>query len=251
MKRIKDIPYGNIDSQAQVLDLYIPECQAFPVFIYLHGGGLESGSKEGFRFKEELVEKGICVAAPNYRLYPYAKFPEFAEDAAAAVAWVKNNISQYGKCTHLFVGGSSAGGYLTQLLCFDKSYLAKYDIDADSISGYFMDAGQPTAHFNVLREKGIDSRRIVVDETAPLFYVEGNRQYPPMKILISDQDIPGRLEQTQLLVAALKHFGNDMRKIDYELVENSTHCSYVDKEVYAQMIYRFISQTIHSAEAKF
>ncbi len=246
MKQIKDIPYGNSHKNAQVLDLYIPDSHEFPVFVYFHGGGLESGSKEAFRFKEELVRKGICVAAANYRLYPHAKFPEFVEDAAAAVAWVKNNISQHGKCTHLFVGGSSAGGYLTQMLCFDKSYFMRYDMDADSISGYFMDAGQPTAHFNVLRERGIDPRRVIVDETAPLFFVEGNRQYPPMKIVISDRDIPGRLEQTQLLLAALKHFGNDMRKIDFEQVANSTHCSYVDQKVFAEMIYHFISQVTNS-----
>ncbi len=57
----------------------------------------------------------------------------------------------------------------------------------------------------------------------------------------SDRDIPGRLEQTQLL-ATLKDFEHDMDKIDFELVENSTHCSYVEKKEFVEMIYRFISK---------
>ncbi len=247
MKTIKNIAYNNTDSERQKLDLYLPECDEFPTFIYFHGGGLEGGSKDNLCFMSKLSENGIAVVCANYRLYPKAKFPEFIEDAASAVAWVRNNIAKYGEMTKLFVGGSSAGGYLTQMLCFDKQYLAKHRIDADEIDGYFMDAGQPTSHYNVLREKGIDTRRIIVDETAPLYFIEGNRKYPPIKILVSDNDITNRLEQTQLLVSTLKHFGNDMSKLDFEIVKNSSHCEYVDKiidgkSVFAEMIIKFIDK---------
>ncbi len=248
MKSVTNIFYTQKRHARHILDIHLPENSKFPVFIYFHGGGLENGSKDGLVFVPQLAEKGIAVVCANYRLYPEAKFPEFIEDAAAVVAWVKNNIAEYGEMTELFVGGSSAGGYLTQMLCFNEAYLAEYSIDADSIDGYIMDAGQPTAHFNVLREKGIDSRRVIVDETAPLFFVRQNRNYPPMKIIVSDNDMQNRLEQTQLLVSTLKHFENDMSKVDYEIVKNSKHCEYVNKvneckkSVFAEMIYEFINK---------
>ncbi len=247
MKTISNIPYTKSKNDAQSLDLYLPEKSAFPVFVFFHGGGLEGGSKEGYVFIADLVEKGVAVVSANYRLYPEARFPDFIWDAAAAVAWVKNKISAYGTMTGLFVGGSSAGGYLTHMLCFDSSYLARHHIDADSIDGYFMDAGQPTAHYNILAEKGLDPRRIVVDETAPLFHVAENRKYPPMKLLVSDRDVPNRLEQTRLLISTLEHFGYNMDIVDFELVENSAHTQYLQtikdgKSVYAGMIYGFISK---------
>ncbi len=247
MRKIENIAYTEADIERQKLDLYLPTNKKFPIFIYFHGGGLESGNKDNQLFVSCLTENGIAVVCANYRMYPHAKFPDFIFDAAAVVAWVKNNIGTYGECTDIFVGGSSAGGYLTQMLCFDKKYLAKHNINADDISGYFMDAGQPTSHFNVLREKGMDTRRVIVDETAPLYFIESGRTYPPMKILVSDSDMTNRLEQTQLLVSTLKHFENDMSKVDFQIISNSTHCEYVGKikdgkSVFAEMIIEFINK---------
>ena len=43
------------------------------------------------------------------------------KDAAAAVAWVFNNIEDYGGRSELiFVSGHSAGGYLASMLGLDK-----------------------------------------------------------------------------------------------------------------------------------
>ncbi len=242
MKLIKNIPYADAEEYWQSLDLYLPDCNTFPTFLYFHGGGLECGSKEDQNFFEALAQRGICVVSANYRLYPNAKFSEFIEDAAAAVAWVSRHIDDYGDCKGIFVGGSSAGGYLTQMLCFDNRYLAKHGVDADSLGGYFMDAGQPTSHFNVLREKGIDTRRVIVDETAPLFFVDGKRSYSPIKILVSENDMENRLEQTMLLVSTLKHFRHDMTKVDFEIVPNSGHCEYIHKPVFVDMISNFINK---------
>ena len=175
-----------------------------------------------------------------------ASYPDFIRDAAAAVAWAKNNMANYGKVTGFFVGGSSAGGYLSEMLCFDKKYLNMYGIDSDKIDGYIFDAGQPTSHFNVLKERGIDSRRIIVDETAPLYHITGGRDYAKMQIFVSDHDIENRYEQTQLLMSTLKHFGMSEEKIDYRFMENSTHCSYRNKQtedgkwIFAEMISDFL-----------
>lgn len=248
MKFFENLPYKDTGLQEHMLDMYLPDTDVFPVFIYFHGGGIEAGTKSDDKFYPILAQKGIGVVTANYRMYPTAKFPEFIEDCAAVVAWVHKNIHTYGKVTKIFVGGSSAGGYISQMLCFHKEYLAAYEIDADSLGGFVLDAGQPTTHFNVLRERGLDTRCVIIDDAAPLYYIREERDYAPMQIIVSDKDMMNRLEQTYLLVNTLKHFGYDEKKIDFRLMENSTHCCYVNAKddngewIFVKMIAEFIQR---------
>lgn len=225
MEKIFDVCYS--EKTKQCLDIYLPDCKEFKVFVYFHGGGIEAGDKSDVvSFCEYLALRGIAAVSVNYRMYPDAKYPEYIEDVAESVAWVFKNINNYGKSLGIYVGGSSAGGYMSQMLCFNKDYLAAYNINVMDIKGFVHDAGQPTAHFNVLRKSGIDGRRLIVDEMAPLYYVGIDENYPPMLIIVSDNDMQNRYEQTMLLMSTLKHFGHD-DKITYKLMHGN-HCAYVE-----------------------
>ncbi len=245
MKTIKNIVYCNIGHERHVLDVILPDKEEFDVFVYFHGGGLESGSKE-CGFIAELAEMGIAVVSANYRMYPSAVFPEFIRDAAAAVAWTFKHINEYGKCRKIYVGGSSAGGYLSMMLCFNKAYLAPHHLEPTQIAGFIHDAGQPTSHFNVLREKGIDSRRVIVDETAPLYYIGQDAEYAPMLFIVSDNDMENRYEQTMLVLSTLKHFRYDMSTVELKLM-HGTHNQYIiqkgedGKYLFTQVVYDYIS----------
>ena len=244
--KLGNINYKKTMSPKNLLDIYLPDAKEFPVLVYFHGGGLESGSRSDNKFYEALAKKGVAVVTADYGLYPDAVFPDFIRDAAAAVAWAYNNMSTYGKVKKLFVGGSSAGGYLSQMLCFDKKYLAVYGIDADDLGGYIHDSGQPTTHFNILRERGDDTRRVIIDEAAPIYHIAADRNYAPMQIIVADNDIQNRFEQTQLLVSTLRHFEYDEKKLDFRIMKESAHCSYVDAKdsdgnwIFSDMIYEFI-----------
>lgn len=246
---ISDICYND---NGQLLDLYLPESNTYDaVFLYLHGGGLEKGSKGGCAaFTPYLVAHNIAVASANYRMYPDAKFPDFIEDAADCVAWVKEHIGEYGNCDKIFVGGSSAGAYLSMMLCFNEAYLGKHGIKPTDLAGFVHDAGQPTSHFNILKERGIDSRRVIIDETAPLYFMGHNgTDCAPMVFIVSDQDMENRYEQTMLVLSTLKHFGYDQSKIDH-VVLHGTHCHQiraVDEtgvSVFGRMILSFINKVL-------
>ena len=224
MKTVSDVCY--CETHKLYLDIYLPACQNFPVLVYFHGGGLERGDKANqqvlYRF---LTDHGVAVVAPNYRMYPNARYPDFLVDSAKAVAWTFENIHTYGNATEIYVGGSSAGGYLSQMLCFDESWLSAHGIKPSDIAGYLHDAGQPTCHYNVLRERGVDSRRVIIDESAPLYHIDDSRSYPPMQIIVSDNDMENRYEQTMLLMSTLKHFGH--RENVKLTVMQGKHCAYV------------------------
>ena len=243
---MKTIRYGPSDSQC--LDLYLPEREQFDVFVYFHGGGLTGGDKvEASVFAEYLQSRGIAVISANYRMYPEVVFPQFLEDAALVVRWAFDNMKNYGACRRFFVGGSSACGYISMMLCFDAGYLQARGVDPTQISGYVHDAGQPTAHFTVLKERGLDSRRIIVDETAPMYYVGLSDTYPPMEFVLSENDIPCRYEQTMLMLAALKHFGCDPRQIHLDILPGC-HFEYVRQtdeagsSVFGKLIERFMEK---------
>ena len=177
-------------------------------------------------------------------MYPSAAYPDFLRDGAAAAAWVRAHIKAYGGSGRVYIGGSSAGGYMSMMLCFDDRYLAAYGLQPTDFAGYIHDAGQPTAHFNVLRERGLDTRRVIVDESAPLYYVGLAERYAPMMFVISEQDMECRHEQTELIRAALRHFGYDQSRVAYRLLPG-THSSYVFRQdesgnVFGQVAVEFI-----------
>ena len=241
MKSVCDIPY----KENLKLDLHLPDEGAFDLFVYFHGGGLEHGNRRvPSHFAEGFCKRGVAVASVEYRMYPQAKYPDFLVDAAASVRYLFDHIGEYGECKRIFAGGSSAGGYISMMLCFDGQYLGAYGLDPTDLSGYIHDAGQPTAHFRVLSERGLDPKRLVVDETAPLYHIGCCEKYAPMIFFVSDNDMFGRLEQVRLTVKTLHHFGHTQNVYLKELV--GKHCEHTFKKdeaedsVFAELVSDFI-----------
>ena len=226
MRILKDVNYSKDHREDCTLDAYIPDCENYATFVYMHGGGLINGDKgyDGERLANYFIERGVAIVSLNYRMYNNAKYPEFIEDCAEAIKWVKDNVQP--KDGKLFVGGSSAGGYLSMMLCFDSSYFEAVGLTADDIDGYIHDAGQPTAHFNVLTERGIDSRRIIIDESAPLYHIGKAAKYPPMLFMWSDNDMENRHEQLMLTISTLRHFRYDMSTVE-TIIRHGGHCHYL------------------------
>ena len=241
MQKIKDISYGDGSIPRQTLDLYLPDEEVFSTLIYFHGGGSESGSKEKIEWIGSFAGNGIAAAAPNYRLYPNTHYLEFILDAATAASWVCKNMNQYSKCEKFFIGGFSAGVYLALMLCMDKKYLGSYGISPDGFSGYIFNAGQPTVHFNILREAGIDARAVVIDERTPIYHISDNRKYPPMLVICGENDLENRLEQTRLLISTLRHFGHS--GVEFKLTDAVYgHCGHDDKPIFRDIVTGFIHQ---------
>ena len=249
MRVFEDIKYSERANPCHFLDLYLPDEQCETLFIFFHGGGLIEGSRKDLNanhpFVRDMINAGFGVASAEYSLYPDARYPDYIEDAAMAVSFVKRSLSENNTLSKLIVGGCSAGAYITQMLCFNKSFLEAVGMSNEDISAYVHDAGQPTVHFNVLRERGFDHRRIMIDKSAPLYHVGVAKTYPPMQIIVSDNDIESRLEQTELLLSTLRHFGYDMSKVHYSKT-SGTHVWYVNatdidgKSEYAKLIIPFI-----------
>ena len=239
MKVVNDIRFA--DREACLLDLYLPEDgKDFITVLLMHGGGLTGGSYKGKGFAvmaEAFARYGIAMVSAEYRMFPNAKYPDFIEDAAAAVAWVKREIGAWGGSGKVYVGGFSAGAYLSMMLCYDPRWLAAQGLGPLDVAGYLHGSGQPTDHFNVLKFSGEDPRRLIVDETAPLYHVVPGGVVPPMQILVSDSDVTNRMLQNQLLVETMRHMEYDMSKVDFRIL-HGTHCSFLrEKDPFGNPVY--------------
>ncbi len=217
----KDIPYRTEEGATDYmksrckLDLYYPEkIKDFPTVVWFHGGGIQAGNKE---VPQELREHGIAVVAVNYRLSPQVQAPAYIEDAAAAVAWTFQNISNYGgSAKNIFVIFHSEGGYLTSMVGLDRRWLQAHEIDANDIAGLIPYSGHTITHFTVRGERGIDGNQPIIDELAPLFHVR--KDAPPLLLITGDREkeMLGRYEENAYLWRMMKVVGHSATEL-YEL----------------------------------
>jgi acetyl esterase/lipase len=114
--------YGNEDRQ--LLDIYRPDTVLAdsPVLVFFYGGSWRRGDRGDYRYVGyNLSANGYVTVIPDYRLYPQVRFPEFVEDGAQALAWVRDQVPEAGNGIVLI--GHSAGAHIAALLALDDSYL--------------------------------------------------------------------------------------------------------------------------------
>jgi acetyl esterase/lipase len=137
----RDVDYvSEVDYEGgcDLLDIYMPEGAAdVPVVVFFHGGALRAGDKSFYQVvAQRLIPHGIGVISANYRLTPSVMHPAHVQDAAAATAWVVENIARYGgDPENVYVAGHSAGAYLAALLLLDPTHLGEHDLTPASIRG--------------------------------------------------------------------------------------------------------------------
>lgn len=245
-----DLPYKTdatgYERERCKLDLHLPAEEGFPVVVWFHGGGLRVGEKNGGiekRLAKRLVEAGIGCACVNYRLSPQSKFPTYVEDAAAAVAWVAENIADYGGDPRsVFVSGHSAGGYLTAIVGVDPRWLRAHGMSPNELRGLLPISGQLATHTTILEERGDKSDDRVLDDAAPLRHVSDGS--PPQLVIAGGNDLPDREQVNRDYVAALQKVHHP--DVTLLVVPKRTHVSIVGlvnqpDDVVAQAMIDFIN----------
>lgn len=131
--RTKNVSFG--ESARDILDIYRaekPKANA-PVLVFVHGGSWDSGSKGIYKFLAEgFTKSGYDIVVPNYRIYPNAKFPNFLDDNAKAVAFTAETFPN----RKIVLVGHSAGAYNVLMLGLRDEFLRSAGVDrCATISG--------------------------------------------------------------------------------------------------------------------
>lgn len=190
-----------------LLDIAVPQgAKDAAVVVWFHGGGLEGGQKE---IPAALKNGKLIIVGADYRRINKVDVDTIIDDAAGAVAWTVRNIKKYGgNPKKIFISGHSAGGYLVDMVALDKSRLAKWGIDADSLAGVVPFSGQVITHFANRKKMGMQPLQPLIDKTAPLYYVRPD--CAPMLIISGDreQELYGRYEETAYFWRLMKLVGH-------------------------------------------
>lgn len=215
---LTDIPYNPSENAhpRQVLDLYLPTSDHFPMLLYVHGGAWVGGDKNLYaNIGITLAEAGYGVAIINYRLSPEFSHPAHTQDGAMAVAWLKNHIGEYGGNPDiLFLTGHSAGGHMVSLLTLDSQYLSAVDVDPAIIKGvisysglYWIDDWIMGWAKNAFSDDETERRAV-----SPIHLVENAVEagdLPPFLMIASENDYPELLVEQADMGKKLDEHGVD------------------------------------------
>lgn len=203
------------------LDVYYPKgAKDYATVVWFHGGGLTGGA----RYFPNLKEQGIALVAVSYRLSPKAQPSAFLEDSAAAVAWVIRNIARYGGDPNkVFVGGHSAGAYLSSMTAMDPKWLGAHKLSNRALAGVIAVSGQMTTHFTVKQLRGDKGPQLrpVIDEYAPLHHA--SKDLPPICLIVGGRDIEwkSRVEENELMAVTLRNLGHPF--VEFYEMEGLNH----------------------------
>lgn len=105
-----DVQYGKFERNK--IDFWQAEGDGpRPVNVFIHGGGWVGGDKSRVNGVQKYLDKGISVAAINYRLTKTAILPAPVLDAARAVQFIRNKAKEWNvDVQKIVVTGGSAGG---------------------------------------------------------------------------------------------------------------------------------------------
>ncbi len=111
-------PYGG----ANLADIWrradLPADGKAPVLLQVPGGAWSIGMRrpQAYPLLSHLAERGWVCVSIAYRVSPRNTWPDHIVDVKRALAWVKENIAEYGgDPDFVAITGGSAGGHLTAL----------------------------------------------------------------------------------------------------------------------------------------
>jgi acetyl esterase/lipase len=204
VKTERDVKYGPVDRNQ--LDVFTPEAGSSfrPVLMFVHGGAFTAGNKHppGSPFYDNImlwaVKNGFVGVNVTYRLAPQATWPAGAEDLAAAVQWVSQNINERGgDPVRIFLMGHSAGAVHV------ASYVAHpefYKVKGGGLAGAIMLSG-----IYDLTATQAGNPEIAYFGADPARYAEQSslqgllRSNTPLMIAAAEFDPPNFVRQFELL----------------------------------------------------
>ena len=199
------------------LDVCRPKtATAAPVVVFFYGGGWRSGSKRTYRYVAKALARCSYVAVlPDYRIYPPARYPDFLDDGARAVRWVKDNAKRFGgDPAKIFLMGHSAGAHIAAMLAIDATWLQKVGLaPGRDIAGLIGISGP--YDFLPLKDETLKIIFGGADrpETQPISYVTPGA--PPALLLTGGKDDVVGAGNSTRLAEKLRAAGNEATVVIY------------------------------------
>lgn len=189
---------------------------AQPLVVFFYGGSWKRGTRANYRFVgEALTASGYVVAIPDYGIYPEVRFPEFVEDGARAVRWVRDNAVRFGgDPDSVYLIGHSAGAHIVALLALDERYLTAAGVPLAVIKGVVGLSGPYAFHPLATRSvRPIFEHLADPNAARPITFVDGTE--PPMLLLHGATDSTVDAANSRTLADRIRAVGGRVRHVEY------------------------------------
>jgi acetyl esterase/lipase len=248
-----DISYGPGGTE-HLLDIWrrpdLAPGHRAPVLIQVPGGAWSVNGKrpQAYTLMSRMVELGwICVSI-NYSKSPRAKFPAHIIDVKRAIAWVRENIGDYGgDSDFIAITGGSAGGHLASLAALTPNDPAfqpgfeRADTTVQAAAPYygvydFTDFDNMHEMMLPFLEQFVFKARFAKEPerftaASPISYV--HRDAPPFFLLHGDRDQLAPIGQARAFCAALQ--GAGANTVAYAELANAHHAFDITPTVRSRM----------------
>ena len=237
----RGVVYCTTGGVALTMDIYRSSQSSdgpVPAVLFVHGGGWEKGnaSLDGVNalIARQLNQRGMIVAAVNYRLAPQYAWPAQIDDVKCAVRYLRANAERYGiNPSEIGAWGGSAGGHLVSMLGtagpnagFDSGQYAEQSSSVQAVVDMFgpsdLTAGGwgPYATSVVQQVFGVTPGQDngVLAKASPVTYIQPNE--PPFLIFQGVNDAVVPPSQSQELATRLQAAGDSATLV---MVENAGH----------------------------
>lgn len=197
-----DQPYGS--DPRNVLDVYAPDgAVGAPVMVFVHGGGFVRGDKgDVANIGRYAAKHGVIGVTMNYRFAPENTWPSGAEDVAAALSWIRDNIGALGgNPDQIVIAGNSAGA----MHVADYAFREDMQLEADGVIGAIL-ISPPTVD---LMSREIDPQRDALyygtdaDRSAQSVVNAVDGRKLPVLVAYAEFEPDVIIDQTRLLIEAL------------------------------------------------
>ena len=236
-----DIAYGP-DTRDNLLDIWrhrdIKAGDLAPVLLQIPGGAWTVNGRrpQGYPLMSRMAELGWVCVSIDYSKSPRKTWPAHIIDVKRALAWVRDNIAEYGgDPDFIAVTGGSAGGHLASLLALTANdprlqpgfedadttvqaaapYYGVYDLtDAEKMHEMMM----PFVELFVMKERYAEKPELF-ELASPISHV--HRDAPPFFVLHGESDSVIPNVQARAFCAALR--GAGAPTVGYAELPNAHH----------------------------
>ena len=239
--KTSDIAYGP-DTRDNLLDIWrhrdIKVGDRAPVLLQIPGGAWTVNGRrpQGYPLMSRMAELGWVCVSIDYSKSPRKSWPAHIIDVKRALAWVRENIADYGgDPDFVTVTGGSAGGHLASLVALTANdprlqpgfedvdttvqaaapFYGVYDLtDAEKMHEMMM----PFLELFVMKERYADNPELF-ELASPISHV--HRDAPPFFVLHGESDSVIPTVQARAFCDALREAGADT--VGYAELPNAHH----------------------------
>lgn len=237
--------YGDVKRRLQLLVPYRQEWKEdrrYPLMVFIPGSAwYRQEMYNSIPALSRLAEKGMIVAAVQYRESTIARYPAQVEDVERAVLYLVSKAGDFHiDPERVFLAGNSSGGHIALMTAFRSANgiedvkgfhtgIVKGVIGESAPADLFMCASQPVPDFmpedfrpsrDLLGVSEITEDLEPAREASCKMYINPNTSLPPVLLFHGVEDCQINVKQSRYLYDLLEEAG---KSVDYYELEGANH----------------------------